>query len=133
MAERERIMTTVKVILVAVGGVLAGGILIWLNSPLTAAGLEITVSAVFWLGLLSRTRSRERWALALFAVVAFLFLLTGASDFWLFTSGTRSDNVYRAILTLGNTARGLALGCFIALWASGELLGKKCTPRTPII
>src|SRR5712691_9137078 len=133
MTERVCIMTATKVILAILGGVAVAGILIWLNSPLTAAGLEIMASGIFGLELFSRTRSRERWALALFALISFLFLLTGVSDFWLFSSGTRSDSAYRTIMIVGHVARGVAMGCVIALWASGELFGKKCIPRTPNI
>jgi hypothetical protein len=122
-------MTARKVVFVSLGIPVTFGILWWLESPRTAAGLEVVVAAIFCAALFSRTRSREPWALALFALVAFLFLLTGVGDFWCL-GGASSAGAYRAMSIAGLSARGIALGCIIALAASGELHGKKRMPPT---
>ncbi len=123
------LMTAIKTILVALGIAATFGILWWFNSPTAAAGLEIVLAGVFCLPFLSRARSRERWALALFALIAVLLLLTGVGDLWRF-GGASSANAYRALTIAGTTARGIGVGCIVALWASSELSGKKCVPST---
>jgi hypothetical protein len=138
MVENARIMTATKGILVILGVAATFVVLVWLNSPRAAAVLEIVASGIFGLALFSRTYSRERWALALFALISLLFLLTGLGDFWLFGGarlfgGFPSDATYRSIMIAGHTGRGIAMGCIIALSASGQLLGKKSSVRTQTI
>jgi hypothetical protein len=116
-----------KAILAILGIGATFGILWWFNSPTAAAGLEVVLAGVFCSPLLSRARSRERWALALLALIAVLLLLTGIDDLWRF-GGTPSASAYRALTIAGTTARGIVVGCIVALWASGELSGKKCAP-----
>ena len=116
-----------KVIVVILGIGATFGILWWLNSPTAAAALEVVLGCVFFSPLLSHARSRERWALALFALISFLLLLTGVGDFWRL-GGAPSANAYRALTIAGTTARGIVVGCVIALCVSNELSGRKCVP-----
>jgi hypothetical protein len=136
MVEHARIMTATKGILIILGVAATFGILVWLNSPRAAAALEIVASGIFGLELFSRTHSRERWALVLFAFISLLFLLTGLGDFWLFGGsrlfgGSPSDATYRSMMIAGHIVRGIAMGCVIALSASGQLLGRKSSVSTP--
>ena len=66
------------------------------------------------------------------ALISVVLLLTGISDLWRF-DGIASASAYRAISIAGLTARGVVLGCVIALAASGELQGKKYIPSIPTI
>ena len=99
-------MTATKGIFVILGVAAVFVVLVWLNSPRAPAALEIVASSIFGLALFSRTYSRERWALALFAFISLLFLLTGLGDFWLFGGarlfgGFPSDGTYRSIMIAG--------------------------------
>jgi hypothetical protein len=132
-----------KATLIILGAAATFAILVWLGSPSVAAALEIVAFGIFAFELLNCSRSRQRWALGLLALISLLLLLTGLGNLWLFagacvTGRVPSDASYRIMMIAGRIARGIAAGCIIALCASGQLLGRNrereyAKPSEPLI